>query len=75
LPKEWEYVPICLPASIHDVGPLFESEVDQLFERISRTLGSARRPARTAASYARLLDGSASAKHHIPANPLPITQN
>jgi hypothetical protein len=68
-------VPICLPASVHDVGPLFESEVDQLFERISRTLGSARRPARTAESYARLLDGSASATHHIPANPLPITQN
>lgn len=31
-----------LLASVHDVGPLFESEVDQLFDRISRSLGSAR---------------------------------
>ena len=31
-----------LLTSIHDVGPLFESEVDQLFDRMIRPLGSAR---------------------------------
>ncbi len=31
-----------LLTSIHDVGPLFESEVDHLFDRIARVSGSAR---------------------------------
>lgn len=34
--------PRLLLTSIHDVGPLFESAVDQLFDRVSLTLGSSR---------------------------------
>ena len=50
-------------SSRHDVGPLFESEVGRQFDR---TLAD---------SFAQLLGGATLNTNHIPANPLPITQN
>lgn len=60
-----------LLTSIHDVGPLLDSDVGRLFDRTLAALSLGRTPT----SFAQLLDGSMLNTHHIPANPLPITQN
>ena len=56
---------------VHDVGPLFESEVGPLFDRTMAAMPRRRTPK----SVAELRGGLTPDARHISANPLPITQN